>query len=86
MKQEIQMSVTVKNAARALAVGFVLAAAGSAPAWSQTAQDPYAGYQGNRPAQWYPTPYGGAYYQGNPPAQWYPLPDGGASAHPYTGR
>jgi hypothetical protein len=80
MKQEIQMSVTVKNAARALAVGFVLAAAGSAPAWS------YAGYQGNRPAQWYPTPYGGAYYQGNAPAQWYPLPDGGASLHPYTGR
>lgn len=73
------MSSTVTTAARALAIGFVLAAAGAAPAWSQTAQDPYTGYQANRSAQWHPAPYGGA-------AQWYPLPDGGAYAHPYTGR
>ena len=30
------MSDTVKSAARALAVGFVFAVAGSAPAWSQS--------------------------------------------------
>jgi hypothetical protein len=30
------MSVTLKNATRALAVGSVLALAGSAPAWSQS--------------------------------------------------
>jgi hypothetical protein len=36
MKQERKMTATVKSAARALAIGFVLAAAGSAPAWSQS--------------------------------------------------
>jgi hypothetical protein len=30
------MSVAVKNATRAVAIGFVLAFAGSAPAWSQS--------------------------------------------------
>ena len=30
------MTVTVKSGIRALAVGFVLAVAGSAPAWSQS--------------------------------------------------
>jgi hypothetical protein len=68
------MSASVIRAARALAIGFVLAAAGSAPAWSQgLASNPYA-YPGNRPAQWYPTPYGD--HQGNP-AQYPAAPYGG---------
>ena len=65
MKQENQMSVTVKTATRALAVGFVLAAAGAVPAWSQGLNtNPYA-YQSS-----------GSYYQGNP-AQYPAEPYGG---------